>query len=306
MMECACWLRSHQGGHAVVAIQSGKLTKARIAREVQAARSVLLDDLAGRLHVTWQPTTSTETGGVLPDWLLVPQIANAISGLGRHAATPARSAFPIVFGVLLRDLLSGRPRRSRREIQDITGLSYPAVAGVLDELKPYMETGYRAVRLTTFPTPAWQRVLAMQPTWRKSYQFRDSTNVAFKPERFLRQLRELKRSDIALGGVVGARYYHDIDLVGVPRLDLTLHVSAGQVDLGWFQKIAPELQACSAGVPARVAIHTLRRTAPLFLERADSIVADPAEILLDLVDLRLDDQADAFAKHCMETASLPA
>jgi hypothetical protein len=44
------------------------------------------------------------------------------------------------------------------------------------------------------------------------------------PEVLLQRLSELNRSDIAVGGVLGARHYFPgLDLVGTPRLDLVVH-----------------------------------------------------------------------------------
>jgi hypothetical protein len=109
-------------------------------------------------------------------------------------------------------------------------------------------------------------------------------------------LRNLGRDDVAVGGVSGARHYQsDLDLVGTPRLDLSVHSRAKEVDLDFIQELDPALKKSEGREEApRVVIHVVRRAEPLF-ERGDGqLWADPVECLLDLQEGRLESQAQEF------------
>src|SRR5262249_38944435 len=109
--------------------------------------------------------------------------------------------------------------------------------------------------------------------------------------------KQLSRSDIAVGGVIGARHYQPgLDLVGTPRLDLSVHSRAKNVDLGFVRELDPALkQSEDREESARVVIHVIRRAVPLFEQTDDGTLwADPVECLLDLQESRLEEQAQEF------------
>jgi hypothetical protein len=112
-------------------------------------------------------------------------------------------------------------------------------------------------------------------------------------------LRELKRSDIAVSGVLGARHYFPgLDLVGAPRLDLVVHTLRPEGSHEFLRKLDPALKPAKRGEPARVFIHTLCRPVTLFQESGDGIVwADEVECLLDLHEARLESQALEFLER---------
>jgi hypothetical protein len=196
--------------------------------------------------------------------------------------------------VLVQDLLGGVPVRTRHELERITDLSYPAIARALSEIGSLVEGGYRALRLRDFPRDAWDRMLANRNAWRRSQPYCVGTGTPFKPERVLGRIRGLERQDLAVGGVIAAQTYRPIDLIGLPRLDISMHVPVGMMDLSWVAAVAPELRPCSAGEAPHLVVHAVRRTDPLFTMGADGLIADRAEVLLDLHELRLEEQAAAF------------
>ncbi len=200
---------------------------------------------------------------------------------------------------LVQDLLGGEPIRTRHELQRITDLSYPAVARALGEIGDRVEDGYRALRLRDFPRDAWDRLLATRSTWRRSHAYCVGTGLPFKPERVIREIRELERQDLAFGGVIGARSYRPIDLIGIPRLDISMHAPAGMMDLSWVAGAAPELRPCKPGEMPHLVVHAVRRAESLFRTTPDGMIADRAEVLLDLQDMRLDDQAATFIREAL-------
>ena len=105
---------------------------------------------------------------------------------------------------------------------------------------------------------------------------------------------------VAIGGSLGAkRYDPDLDVVGVARLDLSVHTPDRKVSLDFMEALDPAFERTSDhGQPAHVAVHFVRRLAPLFdLDDAGLMWADPVECLLDLHEVRLESQAEQFVRR---------
>ena len=98
----------------------------------------------------------------------------------------------------------------------------------------------------------------------------------------------------ALGGVLAARHYHpELDLMGLPRLDLCVHSPGRWPDVSFVRRLDPALEATpNPTEPARLIVHFVRQAKSLFLEGPDGLAwADPVECLLDLHEARLEPQA---------------
>lgn len=299
MMEVMLWLEQHADKHAVISVAQGRMQSARITAEIEAVRKITTPAIRKRLHAGALPAPPADPCTGLDDWLHTPELAAAIRRNQRAKQSPARPAFPQVLMVLVQDLLGGTPVRTRQELERITDLSYPAIARVLHELGPMVDDGYRSLRLRDFPREAWDRLIATRSIWRHSQHYCVGTGLPFKPERVLRQIRNLDRKDLAIGGVIGARSYRPIDLVGIPRLDVSLHAPVGMMDLSWVSDVAPDLRPCTAGEAPHLVVHAVRRADPLFTEGSDGRIADRAEVLLDLHDLRLEEQAASFIRDAL-------
>lgn len=299
LLEVMLWLDQHADIHAAVTVATGRLLEKRIVTEIDAVRRITAPAILQRLHASVLPEPPADPCAGLEPWLRTPALAEAIRLNRWTQHGPARPAFPQVLMVLVQDLLGGVPVRTRHELERITDLSYPAIARALTEIGSLVDDGYRALRLRDFPRDAWERLLATRGTWRHRQAYCVGTGHPFKPERVMRNLRELNRKDLAFGGVIGARSYRPIDLVGIPRLDISMHVPVGMMDLAWVAEAAPELRACSDGEAPHLVVHAVRRADSLFHQTTGGSMADQAEVLLDLQDLRLDEQAAAFIHEAL-------
>jgi hypothetical protein len=102
-----------------------------------------------------------------------------------------------------------------------------------------------------------------------------------------------------VGGVLGAKhYYQNLDLVGIPQLDLTIHSTGSRTDLTFVDQLDPALKSVEdSTAPVNLVIHFIRRHDSLFNKGPDGLNwADPVECLLDLNEARLEQQALEFAK----------
>ena len=135
---------------------------------------------------------------------------------------------------------------------------------------------------------------------RSTTRFADRSGRPRSPEELFRRFQKLHRDDVAVGGTFGARhYYPDIDLLGNPRLDLSLHAPHKDADLSCVEEIDPALKKVErAHESADLVLHFVRRKQALFEPGSTTVNwADPVECLLDLHDARLESQALEFVKH---------
>jgi hypothetical protein len=112
-----------------------------------------------------------------------------------------------------------------------------------------------------------------------------------------RRLAQVAPVGVALGGVAGARHHQpEIDIVGLPRLDLSVHAPGKDADIGFVRRLDPALQPVQdAREPALLVLHFIRHRDALFGPGPGGVpVADPVECLLDLHECGLEAQALEF------------
>jgi hypothetical protein len=180
------------------------------------------------------------------------------------------------------------------------GCNYRTVASALRRLGGAIKRhSDRRIELAYFPQEEFARLLAVSDRFRATTRFTDRSGQPRSPEAHLRRLEKLNVTDIAIGGVIGARHYDaDLDLVGTPRLDLSLHCPGKQMNLSFIEKLDPALKRVDdPHQPANVVIHAVRHANPLFQPRDGGLRwADPVECLIDLHEGHLDAQAADFLR----------
>ena len=143
-------------------------------------------------------------------------------------------------------------------------------------------------------------MLAGSARARSTARFADQSGPPRSLEAHIHRLEKLKPAGLAIGGVLGAKHYcRDLDLVGSPRLDLSLHCSSHRMNLDFIEKLDPALKQVEDPLaPATVIVHAVRHADPLFVRRRGGLAwADPVECLLDLHEAHLDAQAAQFLEH---------
>jgi hypothetical protein len=209
------------------------------------------------------------------------------------------AAYYEILRLLIHQWMLGQGPRPVNWLVETSGTSYPTVAKALDRLKPWLKRhSDRSVELSQFPRDEWARLLAVADEVRGVVLFTDHSGQPRSPESLFRRLQALHLPNVAVGGVLGTKYYYpDVDLVGFARLDLTIHVSGRKPDLEFIRRLDPALeQPRDPDEPTRLAVHLIRRKDPLFdYDKQGGILwADPVECLLDLHEARLEPQAQSF------------
>lgn len=293
-------------GYLVLA-DSG-ITAKRVRAEWERAAAVLKGDILNRLTICLE-----RDGRVL--WVPrdVPrEIAAAIleaggaAGAGgeSRAGAPARPTRPdysfVILKVLIHQWLMAGEFVTAEWLGRIAGCSYPTVARTLKELGSVIErSSDRRVRLRYFPREEFDRLVANSERARSTVRFADRSGQPRTPEARVRRLEKLRPAGVAIGGVLGARHYFaEIDLVGTPRLDLSVHSgeAGGSGGLEFIHQLdAALVREDDPHKPASVVVHRVWHADPLFRQRNGGLAwADPVECLLDLHEARLEAQAGEF------------
>jgi len=212
-----------------------------------------------------------------------------------------RSRKPDAFFEILRILLIHWFRRSgplqMNQLGQLSGFSYPTVAASLEKMESQlMRHSDRSVELISFPREEWFKLIATAHDTRVPRGY-----WAHRPrpvEDLIERLMDMPDKDVACGGIIGARHYMPgIDLVGIPRLDLSIHDwSPNKIDK-LVRKLDPGLKKVKPGEIPQVVVHNLYRPVSLFTESDRLPIADEVECILDLHEARLESQALELLEH---------
>lgn len=311
LMEMARVALSDKVSRAVLVLEEPAITGSRLREEWQGAGAVLRPELFDRLAMAirqsgkWTGVPASPDASEVPvlDEILRHEISRRPTGSGRSS-----EAHHEILRILIHQWLLGHGSVAVSALMEISGTSHPTVSRSLERLDHYLiRHSDRSVELRIFPREEWARLLAMSDDVRNTIRFVDRSGQARSPESLLRRLRQLQHPDIAVGGVLGAKHYQpSFDLIGNPRLDLSIHSGRNAADLSFVQRLDPALErATRRDESPTLVIHHIRRAESLFQPGADLPWADPVECLLDLHEARLESQALEFLNSFPATEGHP-
>lgn len=299
ILSFAYLLDQRPGIEGYLVLVDPKISRKRLGDEWESASHALTQHVRRRLHLV-----IVEDGRFtgLPEGL-PKMVRNQLARLTEAEARPGISLprpdyFFVVLKVLIHLWLHNAGPVTTRQLMETAGCTYPTVSKALKRLGHTVQRhSDRRVHLGAFPREAWKQLLAVADDVRVTARFADRSGQPRSPEALLHRLRRMKRDDIGVGGSLGARHwYPGIDLVGNPRLDLTVHCPANRLDLDFMKQLDPALsRSVNAHQPASVVIHVLRRADSMFeIDSTGVNWADPVECLLDLQEMHLEPQALEF------------
>jgi hypothetical protein len=276
-----------------------RITPERLEKEWRSAEGVLQPDVANRLSVVLSHGGRFVGFPVDPEPDLLPKLESLAREL-HGAGTQVRriDAYNEVLKILVYRWLLHLGPITMIQLGRMAGYSFPTIYAAVRKLgnSVVRRTG-KGIELTSFPHDEWAKMVAVADSARSTVRFADRSGQPRSPEALLRRFQQLAISDVAVGGVFGARHHHaDLDLVGSPRLDLTIHAPKERMDLSFAKPLDPGLEVTEDPREfSSLTTHVIRRRVSLFEKGADgALFADPVECLLDLHEMRFEPQAKEF------------
>ena len=186
----------------------------------------------------------------------------------------------------------------------VAGCTYPTTSKTLERLSSILlRHSDRSFELESFPKDQWASLVSRGDEVRHTLCFCDRSGQPRSTDALIRRLSKLDRKDLAVGGVVGARgHFPSLDLLGAPRIDLTIHCPEGSLDTDFVKRLDPALaQSEHRDAPPALVLHVLRRKEAFFTPGTGGVSwADPVECLLDLHEARLEAQAKEFFTYLVD------
>jgi hypothetical protein len=274
----------------------------RIREEWTAFTGVVRTELLPRLIITIR--RGSEYIGIpeAPAAHLHPVIDEVIQHIAAKVSRTPRGSetYYDILRILIHQWMRQAGPMTAKWIGDTAGCSYPTVAAALDRLEKYLtRQADRRVELRSFPRDEWSRFVANADHIRGTRRYADRSGQPRSIDSLLTRVQRAKPKGVAIGGVPGAkRFFAALDLVGTPRLDLTIQSRRREPDLGFLRQLDPALYPAEKDEPARLVVHLLHQPVVFFeTDAAGALWADPVECLLDLHELRLEAQATDFLAH---------
>ncbi|TAK22781.1 MAG: hypothetical protein EPO40_28010 [Myxococcaceae bacterium] len=285
----------------------GRISLGRIEEEWKRVLDALRPDLPQRLALV---AVAAEGAVTVPPhdrelgWLA----QCALASLNPDAQTKRRAlqtmtwtekAFD-VWMVLLDAWLGREAPLLMSEIARRSRCSTPTVAATVRHLEDRNEvsrTSARRAGLRSLPRGSLGEILVLADHLRGTVRYVDGSGRRPDPEDLLQRVGTKAPASVAVGGVAAARQYVPaFDLNGLPRVDVT---TLEQDASSWVARLDPALRPATHQERSPVlVVHHRRRAAPdePSGRREPYPLASPAEVLLDLYDLRLTEQADDFVQ----------
>lgn len=296
----------------ILVLEEPGITQSRLQEEWRGAASVIRPEIFRHLSAVIRQSGKWSGIPGPPAASEVPLLEEILQHeLSRRPAGASRSseAHYEILRVLINRWMLGRGPLSIGSLMEISGASHPTVSRSVERLEHCLTRhSDRSVELRIFPRDEWARLVAVSDDVRATVRFVDRSGQARSPESLLRRLSSLGRQDLAVGGVWGAKHHQpSLDLIGNPRLDLSIHSARKAADLSFVESLDPALEkATRRDESPTLVIHTIRRAESLFQPAENDLAwADPVECLLDLHEARLESQALGFLKSFPATKGRP-
>lgn len=284
----------------ILILDQPRITEARLVDEWSAMNSILRPEILRRLAMVigLEGAPNPEIGQLSNLERESVQFVIEHTRLQAYRKVPRRTeAFFDILRVLLVHWIRKSGPITSKDLSEQTGFTYPTISTALARLEPHLRRhSDRRIELQSFPRDAWLKLVAQSEKVRSSYCYADRSGRPRSPEALLNRLREQGRSDVAIGGILGARHYvPGLDLVGTPRLDLVLRSNRMENGKDLLRRLDPALKPAERGEPAQVMVHTLYRPISFFDKDGNGDrYADEVECLLDLHEAHLEQQAMEF------------
>jgi len=310
LVDLASWIFDDPDEIGILVLVEPRFSQSRLSQEWHLAKRTFHPEVSERLSLA--VVIDNQYDG-LPDHLgseirveidkfLSQESYSTKSHLLSHDIGQRRSqSFYDLFKVMLNVWFLNKGPVTTKWLMEATGYSYPTVAKALNLIEHCLNRYQnRQVELKYFPKDEWARFISNKSEFEMTIRFADQSGQPRSPEAHLKRLIQLNIENIALGGVFGAKHYNpDLDIIGSPRLDISMHSKIKGFDFSFIKRLDPGLKEISDPLyPVNVVIHIISGADPVFWLGDQGITrADPVQCLLDLHDAKLELQANELREY---------
>ncbi len=301
LLDLAFALGQYPEAHGFLVLVDPTVTLHRLREDWRSIHSVIRSDMLARITIC--VVTEGESFECFPqdpsaEWRtwLAEVVRGERAAMARHRGRPD-FAFVLQKLLLYQSLVLRKPV-TVSWLSQTAGCSYPTVAKALDGLGSLVErTSDRHVCLRFLPDQDLTSLLGRAEKARSTVRYADRSGQPRSPEMHLSRLEKLGVQGLGVGGAFAARHYlPTLDLIGSPRLDLSVHDLSEAADARFINQLDPALEPeYDRRKPANVVVHFIRHADPLLAPREQGLLwVDPIECLFDLHEAHLEAQATEF------------
>lgn len=299
LMDAAYSLKADDEQTALCLLFKSGFSSRGLRQELTQFQSVVKKDLGRRIQVHALKSPA-DLRLALPPGMDAPvvealqaRVAQALAG------KPKTSTQEAVVGQLLHRWINQLPAVTVAELTALSGASIPTVYAALTTLKgsSLQRNEERGLSLAGFSVSAWQQWLSKSSQGPVA-KFVDRSGAPRSPQKLARQLAKLGRSDVAIGGVLGAmHHFPGLDITAAPYLDLVVH-GTPHTDLSFVEQLDPGLERDdSKDAPGHVIVHYVNRPHSLFKTKEGVVWADVLDCLVNLWDAQLLHQVEDLIRN---------
>jgi hypothetical protein len=311
-------LSSHQPQlRGLIVLHNSRISRNKVAQERALMQMLFRPELMQRIEFARVDSSKGAIEWDLPAELRHPELLAFLEDLTDQDAAAAIRGYTsapgagrdAVFERLVQTWLQHKIPESTMQIVSAAGVSYPTAAGVIKSLEhqDFIERGPgRSIQLKRFPWSEWRNWLARTADTRKTVHYVSTTGLPRPYQQMVMRLQDLKRSDVAISGVLGAQHYlPDVNIVGTPRLDLVVAGQPGSFADADVRRLDASLdQRSGESRQSHVAVHFIgKRMDPGFEISDGHQYASPVQCLADFYELGLDGQAQEIIQQLVERRS---
>lgn len=303
LCQLACAVHEHACQRAILLLIEPNMSDKGLGNEWHKMETIFRPDILGRLCIVIFRDGHLI---VIPD-IQEPDLHEELLKVSEEELAIKKNPFPKpdyqteIIKILICQWLNRKGMLTLDWLGKAAGCNYRTVVNALESVgHALIRHSDRSVELKYFPKEAWEWLLVHLDKSRLTRWYSDRSGNPRSIDSLLKRLGKTGRDNIAVAGTLGANHhYPDIDLVGNPRLDLTVHCPDKHFNIDFIEKLDPALkEETDKTAPASVVLHFIRRKKSFFTTTPDGIVwADPVECLLDLHEMRMEPQALDFIDH---------
>lgn len=304
LIQLADKVAGSQGKRGVLLLLQTGITSERVEKEWQRFKRIFRPDLLERLSIYIY--NGTGFYGIPKDPsekesnLLIDVIEKENKAGNNFILLRSPDRFYDVLRFLIFHWMQRTGPLSPTWVAEQIGCSYPTVADATERLGDYIHRHTdRKIELKAFPREAWQRLVVNAQDVRQTRAFSFTEGTGRSVDSLLNRMHRYSFKNVAVGGTQGARFhFRDIDIVGNPRLDLTVLCSENSLDISFLKRLDPSLIPVEKNQKPAVVLHMAFWKNPIYEFKVDGFTfTDPVECLLDLHEMRFDGQVDEIIRQ---------